>query len=123
MNRRTRVAMVAGAGGVAALVALVIWLTSWSDADLARWSAVATVVAGVVAVAALAVAIAPIWPRGDGKASEGKTGDGKDAASPAASQPPAASVIQHIHGDGTNNVVGEGTQVNLNLPLPPGDGR
>ena len=112
MNVRARVAIVACVGGVVALAAMAIWLTSRSDAALARWSAVAAVVSGVVAVLTLAVTIIPLWPRNEGK-GEGARGE---------RQLPGTTVTQNIQGNGPTNVVGQGTQVNVDLHLPPSDG-
>lgn len=83
---------------------MAIWLASWSDAVLARWSAIAAVISGAVAVLALAVAIIPLWPRNGVRNAGGTT------------------VTQNIHGNGPMNVLGEGSQVNVDLRLPPSDG-
>lgn len=108
VSGRARIAIVACVGGVTALAATALWLSSRPDAELARWSAVATVVSGVVTVLALAVAIAPLC-RGQNPKGRGV-------------QPPRSAVTQTIHSNGPVNVVGEGSQVNVDLHLPPSDG-
>lgn len=112
MNGRARVAIIACAGGMAALTATAIWLASWSDAVLAHWSAVAAVVSGAVAVLTLAVAIVPLWPRSGGK----------DAGDRGERQPPGTHVTQNVRSNGPVNIVGEGSQVNVDLRMPPSDG-
>lgn len=111
-NGRAHVAVVACVGGVAALVAMAIWLASWSDAVLARWSAIAAVISGVVAVLALVVAIIPLWPRNGVRNAGGQGGR----------RLPGTTVTQNIQGNGPVNVLGEGSQVNVDLRLPPSDG-
>lgn len=108
MNGRARVAIVACVGGAVALVAMAIWLASWPDAALARWSAVAAVVSGVVTILTLVVAIVPLWPHGDDK----------DVGEQEKRPLPGSSITQNIHSNGPVNVVGEGSQVNVDLRLP-----
>lgn len=113
--RRTGAIIVACVSGVMALAAVALWLASRSDAVLARWSAVAGVITGVVAVLTLAVALVPLWRRDDGRDSEGQR----------ERQLPGGAVTQIIHSSGAGpvNVVGEGSQVNLDLRSPPREGQ
>jgi hypothetical protein len=112
VNARARVAIVACVGGVVALVATAIWLASWSDGALARWSAVAAVVSGLVSVFALVVAIVPLW-LGD---------DGRHARDQGERQIPGTTVTQNVLSNGPVHMVGEGSQVNMDIRLPPSDG-
>lgn len=115
MARRTGVTIVACVSGVAALVAVTLWLASRSDAVLAHWSAVAGVIAGVAAVLTLAAALVPLWRRDDRGDSDGKRDQ----------ELPGGTVTQTIHSSGAGpvNLVGEGSQVNLDLRLPPREGQ
>ena len=105
--------IVASIGGVVALVALALWLASRSDALLARWSAVAGVISALVTILALVAALVPLWRHDDG----GVAGD------TAEQRPARTTITQNIRNKGSANVVGEGTQVNIDLGSPPRDGR
>jgi hypothetical protein len=109
MTRRTAVAIAACIGGAAALATIVLWLASRSDHTLIRWSAIAGVITGGAAVLTLVAALVPLWRRDDGAGTD-KTGR----------QVPGATVTQNIHSDGSGpvNVVGEGSQVNIDLRSP-----
>ena len=114
-TRRTGVTVVACVGGTAAVVAAALWLASRSDAVLDRWAAVAGVISGGAAVLTLALAVVPLWRRADG---------GDAAEEERDRRPSGRTVTQTIHSSGTGpvNVVGEGSQVNVNLRLPPREG-
>jgi membrane protein implicated in regulation of membrane protease activity len=101
--------VVACIGGIVAIVATAVWLGSRSDATLARWSAIASVISVVVAVLALVAAVVPLWRHDD------------DGGQPA--REPGTVVTQKIKsGRGRVNVAGR-DQFNIDINRRPGDKR
>ena len=109
MAGRTRAAIVACIAGLVTLAAMALWLASRPDTVLAHWSAVAGVIAAVVAILTLVATLIPLWRRNN-------SGDTADREEP---RPPRANVTQNIRSKGSVNVVGEGSQINVDLGLPP----
>jgi hypothetical protein len=104
----TSLLVIASMSGAAFAGGLVIWLNSRPDATLARWSAIATVVAAVAAGLTLVLAVLS-WRGG--------------AASPSASRTPGAEGQGHVIQRGADvntgiiNQLGHGLQINH--PHPP----
>jgi hypothetical protein len=115
MSGRARLAVIAGVCGAAALIAATVWLTSRSNAAIARWSGIAGVISAGVAVLTLVVTLVPLWRDGRGEAQ----------TRPEAGVPrQKPGIVQEIntHG-GSVNALGEGTQINVHVRRPPDERR